>query len=287
MNTKYFSLKSFALFASLAVIFLSGANISAQTKSAEKPTTKTDLPKITQVDEITVKELFAVPQENAKPLLVNFWATWCVPCREEFPDLVKIDEEYRGKIDFITITLDDPAEITRDVPEFLTEMKAKMPTYLLYTSKESEVIGAISKNWNGGLPFTVLYNEKREIVFSEQGIIKPPVLKAKIDNILAIKTSQISISELPKPKIRSVEEGKEDAKNDIDKGILKIKRYGLTMAIPENSIDELKEKYGIEISESGCVLINTTAEYFIAYNEVMKTEISRRFGIKFLEKLPL
>ncbi len=179
-----FSVKYLTLF---AVMFLFGANIYAQTKTpAEKTVVKTDQPKITQVNEITVKELFAVPKENAKPLLVNFWATWCVPCREEFPDLVKIDEEYRGKIDFITITLDDPAEITRDVPAFLTEMKAKMPTYLLYTSKENEVIGAISKDWSGGLPFTVLYNEKREIVFTEQGIIKPPVLKAKINELLPI-----------------------------------------------------------------------------------------------------
>ena len=145
------------------------------------------MPQITQVDDISVKELFAVPKENAKPLLVNFWATWCVPCREEFPDLVKIDEEFKGKIDFITISLDDLAEINREVPQFLMEMKAKMPTYLLYTSKENEVIGAISKDWSGGLPFSVLYNEKRELVFTKQGKIKHEILTAKINELLTKK----------------------------------------------------------------------------------------------------
>ncbi len=190
-------------------MFLFGANISAQTKAAEQPTAKTDLPKITQVDEITVKELFAVKKENAKPLLVNFWATWCVPCREEFPDLVEIDEEYRGKIDFITITLDDPAEINRDVPEFLTEMKAKMPTYLLYTSKENEVIGSISKDWSGGLPFTVLYNQKREITYVHQGVVKPDILKAKINELITSKTASYSFSN-----------GVTDAGKDLASGLL-------------------------------------------------------------------
>jgi thiol-disulfide isomerase/thioredoxin len=55
---------------------------------------------------------------SRKPLLVNFWATWCDPCREEFPDLVKLDAEYKGKIDFITISLDELSEIDRDVPSF-------------------------------------------------------------------------------------------------------------------------------------------------------------------------
>ncbi len=35
-------------------------------------------------------------KENNKPLLINFWATWCGPCRVEFPDLVKIDAYYRA-----------------------------------------------------------------------------------------------------------------------------------------------------------------------------------------------
>src|SRR5687768_864770 len=71
-----------------------------------------DLPKVTQIDELALQGLFKREGENQKPLLVNFWATWCAPCIEEFPDLVKIDNDYKGKIDFITITLDDVEEIS-------------------------------------------------------------------------------------------------------------------------------------------------------------------------------
>src|SRR5258706_7257651 len=87
-------------------------------------------PKVVQIDIDGLKKLL---KPNGKPLLINFWATWCDPCRDEFPDLVKIDAAYRGKIDFITISLDDLADIDTFVPKFLTEMKTGMPAFLLYT----------------------------------------------------------------------------------------------------------------------------------------------------------
>ena len=84
------------------------------------------------------KESFEkLTSQSEKAVLVDFWATWCVPCREEFPDLVKIDGEYKGKIDFITISLDFEEELNTGIPQFLKEMKADMPTYLLITPDES------------------------------------------------------------------------------------------------------------------------------------------------------
>lgn len=159
------------IFAFFAIIFIfTTSNLFAQTA-----------PKVTKVDEITIKDIL---KPKGKPLLVNFWATWCVPCREEFPELVEIDKKYKGKIDFITISLDDLAEINRDVPKFLNEMKATMPAFLLRTTDENAVIGSISKDWEGGLPFTVLYNGKGEIVHTRQGLIKPKIVKGKIDKLL-------------------------------------------------------------------------------------------------------
>ncbi|HEX9962128.1 MAG TPA: TlpA disulfide reductase family protein, partial [Pyrinomonadaceae bacterium] len=121
---------------------------------------------MTQVDDGKIKQLL---KPGGKPLLVNFWATWCIPCREEFPDLVKIDREYRGKIDFFTVSLDFIEELNTGVPKFLSEMKAEMPTYLLTSADENTLISSIAKDWNGGLPFTILYNEKGEITYLRQG----------------------------------------------------------------------------------------------------------------------
>jgi thiol-disulfide isomerase/thioredoxin len=269
----------------LVFVLLCALGVFAQKKTpAPKPTPNANLPKVTQIDESSIKTAL---KPNGKPLLVNFWATWCDPCREEFPDLVKLDTDYKGRIDFITISLDDLAEINRDVPKFLAEQKAEMRAYLLKVADEGAVISAIAKDWSGGLPFTILYNEKGEIAYFRQGKVKIDVLKAEIDKLTTpTNVSETLINELPRSKQRSTAEGISEAREDIAKGVLRIKRYGLTIAIPAESLADFKSRYGIEITENGCVLFNATAEYFKAYNETMKTEIQTRFGTEVVKNLP-
>ena len=168
--------------------FFSFVNSCAQTKNTAqkspaetKPRTANPPPRVTQADDAKIKRLL---KPNGKPLLVNFWATWCIPCREEFPDLVKIDHEYRGKIDFITVSLDFIEELNTGVPKFLSEMKAEMPTYLLIGADENTLISSIAEDWNGGLPFTILYNEKGEMTYLRQGKVKHETLKAEIEKTL-------------------------------------------------------------------------------------------------------
>ncbi len=153
----------------------------AQNPPAETAPHSAGPPQVTQIDDAKLKQLL---KPNGKPLLVNFWATWCGPCREEFPDLVKIDTEYRGRIDFITISLDFIEELNTGVPQFLSEMKAEMPTYLLISADENTLISSIAENWSGGLPFTILYNEKGEITFSRQGKVDHETLKVEIEKTL-------------------------------------------------------------------------------------------------------
>src|SRR5260221_86754 len=65
-------------------------------------------PEIRVVDLDGLKKLLLRDPKDTRPLLVNFWATWCDGCREEFPDLVKIDNDYRAKgLIFLSVTLDE------------------------------------------------------------------------------------------------------------------------------------------------------------------------------------
>src|SRR5215204_4671436 len=145
-------------------------------------TTPTKLPVVTRID---IPGLRKALTASGKPLLVNFWATWCDPCRDEFPDLVKLDAEYKGKIDFITISLDDLAEINRDVPKFLAGMKAEMPAYLLYTTDDDAAIEVISKDFTGALPFSILYGADGKETYSRQGKVVLETLHAEIKKLLA------------------------------------------------------------------------------------------------------
>lgn len=173
------AIKAISLGWLFALVFI--GSVDAQRKSRAPRRAPEPLPKVTKIDQARYAELI---KPGSKPLLINFWATWCVPCREEFPDLVKIDNEYKGKIDFITISLDFEEEIATTVPQFLKEMKAEMPTYVLITPDESTAIAMISKEWNGALPLTVLIAPGGENAFFHQGIVKPAELKAAIDKLI-------------------------------------------------------------------------------------------------------
>ena len=138
------------------------------------------------IDTDALKNL--ITQERQRPLLVNFWATFCDPCRDEFPDLVKIDKEYRPKgLDFIAITLDDLADINTAVPKFLREMNARMPVYLLNVADPEPTINSIDSRWGGALPATFLYDNNGQVVYKHFGRVNTPELRAAIEKLVSSK----------------------------------------------------------------------------------------------------
>jgi thiol-disulfide isomerase/thioredoxin len=127
-------------------------------------------------------------RDGNRPLLVNFWATWCIPCRVEFPDLIKIDKDYRAKgLDFIAITLDDVADRETAVPQFLSQMKAQMPVYLLNVPDPDPAINWVDPQWGGVLPATFLYNNKGKVVYKHFGPIKTTELRSAIERLVGSK----------------------------------------------------------------------------------------------------
>ncbi len=156
---------------------------STESSKEQAPPAKTQTasnwpPKVIQIDEQGLKDLL---KPSGKPRLINFWATWCGPCREEFPDLVKIGADNKEKIDLITVTLDEPSEINTSVPKFLTEMKADNAAYLLKTGDQDAAINLVSKDWQGALPFTILFDSNGEVLYSKQGKFNSDALAAAIE----------------------------------------------------------------------------------------------------------
>ena len=116
---------------------------------------------------------------SGKLRLFNVWATWCGPCVEEFPELVKTSRKF-GLRDFelITISMDDPKR-SAAVRTFLEEKNAILPgklkaslekegrntNHYLYTGSNSDdLIKALDTEWQGPIPFSVLVDEQGKVV---------------------------------------------------------------------------------------------------------------------------
>jgi len=141
-----------------------------------------DTTDVREIDLDGLKKILQRDPKDTRPLLLNFWATWCDPCREEFPDLVKLDDDYKGKpLNFIAVSLDDITDIKSEVPKFLNQMKANMPVVLLNVKDQDAAINAVDPNWHGEMPATFLFDKDGRVVFRHFGKIKPDELRAAID----------------------------------------------------------------------------------------------------------
>lgn len=92
-----------------------------------------------------------------KAVLMNIWATWCVPCVEEFPYLVQLQKEYPDDLQVVFISADFPEELER-IKSFLTTNKVDWQTYLK-DDRDEPFIDAVWTEWSGALPATVVYNK--------------------------------------------------------------------------------------------------------------------------------
>lgn len=160
------------------------AAAAAQSPQKRKANTGVRAPVVREINLEGLKKLLQRGGQQARPLLVNFWATWCDPCREEFPDLVQINKDYKARgLEFITVSLDDPAEVKTSVPQFLREMRSTMPAYLLNVPDPEPVIKWIDETWGGGLPATYLYDAQGQVIFKHMGRIKPAELRSAIETV--------------------------------------------------------------------------------------------------------
>jgi thiol-disulfide isomerase/thioredoxin len=129
-------------------------------KTDSKPTA-TDLAKI-EVSLLTAdgfKPL--IDKYHGKILFINLWATWCVPCKEEFPDLVRLKEYYKdADVAIIGISVDFPDEIDTKVKPFLYSQNVNFPNFIQDFKEPEDLINLLNKNWRGAVPTTFIYDQE-------------------------------------------------------------------------------------------------------------------------------
>jgi cytochrome c biogenesis protein CcmG, thiol:disulfide interchange protein DsbE len=113
---------------------------------------------------------------RGKVVLVNYWATWCPPCRVETPGLVKVANEYESRgVEVVGVTMD---ENLSDVPPFVE--KYKIPYQILLPGDDPNA-------GSGGmaLPTTFLYDKNGRLAKKYTGIVLESTLKSDIEALLA------------------------------------------------------------------------------------------------------
>lgn len=119
----------------------------------------------------------ALERYKGKPLVVNFWARWCGPCRAEIPELIKFRAAHKGKIEVLGIGIEDKAEPAK---EFAKAYEMDYPV-LIAKEKGIPLMQALG-NSKGGLPYTLFIDRNGQVVQKKMGLIR----KADLDAAAAL-----------------------------------------------------------------------------------------------------
>jgi thiol-disulfide isomerase/thioredoxin len=96
-------------------------------------------------------------QYKGKPLLINFWATWCEPCRDEYPLLNELAKQYAPQgLKVVGVSLDQDGDLIL-MRRFLARYKPVFPNYRKKKGEEDAFVKAVMPGWNGSLPASVFF----------------------------------------------------------------------------------------------------------------------------------
>ncbi len=118
-------------------------------------------------------------QWKGKVLVVNFWATWCAPCREEMPEFIKAQTQFGSKgLQFVGIAVDQADKVA----QFEKEIGVNYPSLVggFGAMELSKSLG----NKLMALPFTVIVDRKGAIVHTQLGLLKPDKLESIVKQLL-------------------------------------------------------------------------------------------------------
>lgn len=135
------------------------------------------LPCLAQAQEyktVGLKDLTSiVAQHKGKVVMLNFFATWCPPCREEIPDLVSLAPKYEGKVVIVGLSVDEDAST---LPAFLKRLKVD---YLVYRAGD-DVIRAFNVRT---IPHNVFYGKNGRLALMGSGMVSKKELTEIFDSL--------------------------------------------------------------------------------------------------------
>lgn len=118
---------------------------------------------------------------NDTVYLVNFWATWCVPCVKELPSIEKLADKYKNtNLKVLLVSLDMPKEVNSRLKPFILKHQIKSEVILLDDPDFNSWIDRVNKDWSGAIPASLIYSKEMRTFYEKsfdfeelEQIVKP------------------------------------------------------------------------------------------------------------------
>ena len=127
----------------------------------------------------------SLAQYQGKVILLNFWATWCGPCRAEVPDLVALQEKYKDRLQILGLVVDDDDQDA--IKKFIVEFGINYPTAL--------ATEGIRMHYGGipALPTSFIIDEQGRVVQKHEGLRDPVLYEVEIRSLLGLAIGNVNV----------------------------------------------------------------------------------------------
>ncbi len=147
-----------------AIVLLCGSCSNTSVEKSASPLSPADLK---PVDQAGLNEI--LKKNQGQVIVLNFWATWCVPCREEFPHLVQLAGKYHDRgLRLLFFSMDEKDQ-TEQVKKFLQDQKVGFETYIRSGGDFEAMVNSVDPDWIGAIPATFVFDRQGKRVKSLVG----------------------------------------------------------------------------------------------------------------------